>query len=415
MAAHMSHSLFSQASVIARRDFMAIVGTPTFLLFLLAPFFMLAVSAGMGMSAASMAVQSNGRARIAAIAGGDDAARIVAADKALRVLYRGGEGPPALAVLAPAESAAAQVRVEFADAKSETRAVMYGPLTAPHIAYVRPSERHARYLAELAERAVRDSRASLAPGARLSTPVIVPTAHEPPSSRVRQASGFGAVFGIFLLTLVLAGQTVGSLAEEKANKVIEILAASVRLEAVFLGKLFGMLGVSIVFIAFWGLFAALGLQIAPEGMFRGFQPATGVVPFIALCVSYFVMAFLLLGAVFLGVGAQASTVREIQMLSLPITIFQVAMFGLSSAAAADPGSTLSTFAEIFPFSSPFAMAARAASDAALWPHVLALGWQGLWVALAILFASRMFRLGVLKSGGWRALFGIAQKQSLTAM
>lgn len=409
-------TLVSQAYVIARRDFMAIVGTPTFLLFLLAPFFMLAVSATMGMGAASMAVKSDGRARIVAIAGPDDSARIIAADKVLRSLYRPGEGPPSLAVMAPAGDAEAQVRAAFADGNAETRAVMFGPVAAPHISYVKPSERHAAYLAELAERAVRESRAGLASGAKLSKPIIVATKSDAPSTSVRQASGFGAVFGIFLLTLVLAGQTVGSLAEEKANKVIEILAASVRLEAVFLGKLFGMLGVSIVFIAFWGVFIGLGVQLLPAEAVASFRPATGLTAFVALCVAYFVMAFLLLGAVFLGVGAQASTVREIQMLSLPITIFQVAMFGLSSAAAADPGSTLSTFAEIFPFSSPFAMAARAASDAALWPHLLALAWQGLWVALTILFASRMFRLGVLKSGGgWRGILGRQPRRPLTSM
>src|SRR3546814_11114515 len=63
--------------------------------------------------------------------------------------------------------------------------------------------------------------------------------------------GFGAVFVIFLLTLLLAGQTVSSLAEEKGNKVIEILAAAVPLESVFLGKLLGFLGVAVLFIAFW--------------------------------------------------------------------------------------------------------------------------------------------------------------------
>src|SRR3546814_13687063 len=81
---------------------------------------------------------------------------------------------------------------------------------------------------------------------------------------------------------------------------------------------------------------------------------------------------MLLGAVFLGVGAQASTIREIQMLSLPITILQVAMFGWASAAASSPGTWVATAAEIFPLSSPFAMAAHAANSPDLWPHALAL-------------------------------------------
>src|SRR3546814_19119238 len=77
------------------------------------------------------------------------------------------------------------------------------------------------------------------------------------------------------------------------------------------------------------------------------MPATGWPFFLGIGFIYFVMSFLLLGAVFLGVGAQAATVREIQMLSLPITIFQVGMFSLCGAAASAPGSGLARFAQIF--------------------------------------------------------------------
>src|SRR3546814_2204886 len=79
------------------------------------------------------------------------------------------------------------------------------------------------------------------------------------------------------------------------------------------------------------------------------------------------------------------------MLSLPITIFQVGMFSLCGAAASAPGSGLARFAQIFPFSSPLAMAARAATDDAKAVHLLALGWQALWVALVIWLAVRLFR------------------------
>ena len=132
------------------------------------------------------------------------------------------------------------------------------------------------------------------------------------------------------------------------------------------------------------------------------MPATGWPFFLGIGFAYFILSFLLLGAVFLGVGAQAGSVREIQMLSLPITIFQVGMFSLSAAAASAPGSGLAHFAQIFPFSSPLAMAARAATDDARAVHLLALGWQAIWVALVIFLSVRLFRAGVLSGGsGWK--------------
>jgi ABC-2 type transport system permease protein len=122
------------------------------------------------------------------------------------------------------------------------------------------------------------------------------------------------------------------------------------------------------------------------------------------------MAYMLLGAVFLGVGAQASTMREIQMMSLPITMLQIGMFSLATAAAGDPGSNLARFAQVFPFSSPFAMAARGATDASLSPHLMAIPWQALWVGIVIWASARMFARGVLKSGGgWRSLFRVRSR------
>src|SRR3546814_14168525 len=105
------------------------------------------------------------------------------------------------------------------------------------------------------------------------------------------------------------------MAEERANKVIEVLAAAVPLESVFLGKLIGMFGVAMVFIAFWGTIATqIGTFLPPEAVQAVSQigPAVGFPIFLVLFFAYFTMAYMLLGAVFLGVGAPASTYRKTQ-------------------------------------------------------------------------------------------------------
>ena len=51
---------------------------------------------------------------------------------------------------------------------------------------------------------------------------------------------------LFLLTMLLAGMVLSNLVEEKGNKIIEVLAAAIPMDAVFLGKLFAMLAVSLV-------------------------------------------------------------------------------------------------------------------------------------------------------------------------
>jgi len=396
-----------QTLVIARRDFVATVFTPTFLIFLLAPLLMLSFSVLGGLGAAKVAGGSEQNVRIVALVRATDGAALAAADTRLRTMFSAAVAPPKLDVRIAGADPQRQARALFSAEDVEAEAVMYGPLDTPIILHGTQGRRSAFYLAQLAEQTLRDRKGGVT--APLSTAAIEPVTRTESTGSGRQTSGLAAVLAIFVLTLVLAGQAVGMLAEEKSNKVIEILAAAVPLEAVFMGKLVGLFGVALTFIAFWATLLSQAANFVPPSMMAlaELQPALGLGTFALLFGLYFVMAFLLLGAVFLGVGAQASTMREIQMMTLPISIFQVAMFGLSAAAAGAPGSPIATFAEIFPFSSPFAMSARAATDPSLWPHLLALVWQALWVGIIIWLAARWFRKGVLKSGGksgWKALF-----------
>jgi ABC-2 type transport system permease protein len=117
-----------------------------------------------------------------------------------------------------------------------------------------------------------------------------------------------------------------------------------------------------------------------------------------LTMVYFAMSYLLLGSAFLGIGAQASTVREVQTLSMPVTMGQVVIFAVAAVAIGNGNSPAALAAAAFPLSSPYVMVARAAELPELWPHLVAIAWQLAWVAMIIRIASRLFRRNVLKSG-----------------
>lgn len=397
----LSRKTIRQTLTIARRDFIATVFTPMFLFFLLAPLIMASFSLIGGLGASSVAQGAADRERLVVIAGGDDAALVKHADERLRTLFSKEGGPADLVVVAPGADPIKQARAALDDRDHDVDAALAGPLDAPHIFYGPNATRSANYLAALADTAVRARHAG---GTPASAAVKIEVARQRSTLSGQHAAGFMAVFGVFFLTLLLAGQAVGTMAEERSNKVIEVLAAAVPLESVFFGKLIGMFGSAVLFILFWGTIAAqIGHVLPPEAAqaVHELQPAVGWPAFILLFCLYFTMAYLLLGSVFLTIGAQASTIREIQMLSLPITFTQIGMFALASAGAAHPDGWIAIVAEVFPLSSPFAMAARAANTPGLGWHVAALVWQALWVAVMITIGARWFRRGVLKSGGPR--------------
>ena len=234
---------------------------------------------------------------------------------------------------------------------------------------------------------------------------VVSSAASDRSTRIKTATAAQLV--LFLLTMLLAGMVLSNLAEEKGNKIIEILAAAIPMDAVFMGKLFAMLGVSFVGIAVWGSLGWGFWAVAEDAIvtvtqtdFRNLPgPAVGWPIFIALGIIYFSMAYLLLGSLFLTIGSMASTVREVQTLSMPVTMLQLMVFFLAAATLGDATSGLGLLAIGFPLSSPIAMLARAALDETLWTHAAALAWQAMWVVLLVKGGSMLFRKRVMKSGG----------------
>ena len=88
----------------------------------------------------------------------------------------------------------------------------------------------------------------------------------------------------------------------------------------------------------WISAGALLIQLVKHGGVATLPPpAVGWPAFLALGVIYFAMNYLLLGAAFLTIGAQASTAREVQTLSMPVTFGQVLIFGFAATAVGVAG------------------------------------------------------------------------------
>jgi ABC-2 type transport system permease protein len=204
---------------------------------------------------------------------------------------------------------------------------------------------------------------------------------------------------LFLLTLMLSTMVLSQLIEEKSNKIIEVIAAAMPIDAMFVGKLFAMLTASVLALLVWLSAGALLIQLVKHGGVATLPPpAVGWPAFLVLGIIYFGLNYLLLGAAFLTIGAQASTAREVQTMSLPVTFLQVLIFAFAAKTIGAPDSATALAAAIFPLSSPMAMLARAAERSDLWLQLVAILWQGLWVAVIVRYGAKLFRKTVLKSG-----------------
>ena len=391
----------SAAWVVARRDFVAVLFSRAFLFFLIGPLFPvivggLAGSIGKSNSQAAVSVEVGLAMSV------QDNAAIQQAAASLR---------PQLGAALPQLRAVDEVEVgpDFdARAFMEQRrgnyaAILTGTPQQPRLVGTQGQINRWRGPVELIAATAIGSSPSAFPSA--SSDILATSAASERKTRVQTAQAAQMV--LFLLTILLGGMVLSNLAEEKGNKIIEILAAALPMDAVFMGKLFAMLAVSFVGIAVWGSLGYAFWAVAEDAIvtvtqtnFRDLPgPAVGWPIFIAMGMAYFSMAYLLLGSLFLTIGAMASSVREVQTMSMPVTMLQIMVFFLSAANIGQIGTPLEITSVVFPLSSPFAMMARAALEDTLWTHAVALLWQAFAVVILVKGGSMWFRKRVMKSGG----------------
>jgi ABC-2 type transport system permease protein len=381
--------LFRSAWVIGRRDFTATVFSKAFIFFLIGPLFPVLLGAMFGGIGARVASQAE-QPRVAVVASDADFAKLAAARTQLGDAL--GDRPTVELVEVPPEPDQVRQVRDLLDSRSHSVvAVLTGGFDRPHLTGAVDEDGMVAGQLRLLLSAAR------APSQPLE---VTPTARSSGSvDRTRAITAQTGQMILFFLTIILAGMTLSQLIEEKSNKVIEVLAAAVPIESIFVGKLFAMLVTSLVGIAVWlgvGVIAVVAFMHGGAGSIPA--PAVGSAAFLVLTLIYFAMNYLLLGSVFLSIGAQASTVREVQTLSMPVTVAQVLIFGFAALAVGSADSPMALAGAVFPLSSPLVMVARAAEQPELWPHVVAILWQALWIGIVVYVSARLFRRTVLKSG-----------------
>ncbi len=405
-------SLFDSAWVIARRDFVATVYSRSFILFLLVPLIIFGAAFLVGRAADT----NDGVGSRPAVAVVADTATVQALTEARTRLSRGTADRffPELREVRPAENVAAQAGHLLADEEAGYSAVFSGTLDRPVLTGPNKINRSVvepiQLLVDSARRTAALREAGIA-SPELPIQRVVTAQAAGNLQMIRRGIAQGGQMLIFSVTVLLATLLLSNLAEEKSNKIIEVLAASVPLDAVFLGKLVAMLGISLVGLALWGGMLGLAflfIQVVQDWVtLPEVGPAVGWPVFILMILVYYGVNYMLLGALFLGIGGQASNIREIQTLSMPVTLLQVFVFVLAINAVGGDGGWSMWLAYILPFSSPLAMVAFAAENDSLWPHLAALAWQALWIVLIIRISARWFRMTVLKSNATGSLFSFA--------
>ncbi|MGB9889134.1 MAG: ABC transporter permease [Anaerolineae bacterium] len=227
-------------------------------------------------------------------------------------------------------------------------------------------------------------------------------------SSTGQERGGGMVFtflipyflALFLIMTIFSssGYLLQSVAEEKENRIVEIIISSVRPTELMAGKVLGLgaLGLTRVLVwlgSVWGFTGGMATLLAMVGSVG--IPARVFI----LGVVYYLLGYLLYAVLMAGVGALGTTMRESQQLASIFSLIAVLPYMLASFVLINPNAPLARVFSFFPLTAPTMMMMRIPLGEVPWVDIAgSIGVLLLSIPAALGFGAKLFRVGLLIYG-----------------
>ncbi|MFC9683569.1 ABC transporter permease [Streptomyces sp. NPDC056948] len=222
---------------------------------------------------------------------------------------------------------------------------------------------------------------------------VLLSADKTPEGAVRMTTYF---FGfLFYLAAVLLGAALAtSVVEEKQNRIVELIASSVPLRSLLVGKIVGSTLLALAQMALFCLVGVGGLMFTGEQEFLA-DISSGLGWFLV----FYVVGIAVLACLFAAAGALATRSEDIQSTTTPVNAITALVFILGVTVSGGVREILS----FVPLTSTVTMPARVLAGESAW-------WEPA-AALALSIAAAVFIVGVSGRVYRRALLQTDRKLS----
>jgi len=215
---------------------------------------------------------------------------------------------------------------------------------------------------------------------------------------------------LMLLTFASAGYLMGAVGDEKGNRTMEILLTSASPAELMLGKVLGIIGVTVTQLVAWVVLSALvlvlGQGVRSVAWLQDLRPGLGAL-LTALAVA--IPSYVMTAALMATLGASMEETQSSQQIALvAITFYMMPLlFVVPMMRNLDAPAVVAL--SIVPFAAPVVLPLRAAfAVVPLWQVLASVAVQVLGAAGALWLAGRALQLGALRYGRrlrWRELWG----------
>jgi len=196
---------------------------------------------------------------------------------------------------------------------------------------------------------------------------------------------------LFISIFSASGYLLRGVAEEKENRVIEVLLSSVTPVELLTGKIIGLGMVGLMQITIWMSVGTMGAVYA--------LPVLVKPSLLLLALVYFVLGFLVYASIMAGVGAISGSLQESQQFAGVFSFMAILPIMFMQILITKPDGIISIALSMFPLTSPVAMMGRiAVTDVPLYEIAASILILVASVYFVIVLSARLFRTGLLMYG-----------------
>jgi ABC-2 type transport system permease protein len=224
------------------------------------------------------------------------------------------------------------------------------------------------------------------------------------STEEKGAGIFAAIIFMVLMytTFFMYGfQNLRGVIEEKTNRIVEVIIASVRPTELMLGKILGIGLVGLTQYIIWSVIAMnLSLPVVAGAMASGEMGVPAIpISMIVYFVVFFLFGYFLYASIYTAIGAPFNTDQEAQQLAMIPGLFMVGCWAFYPAVLNNPNGTIAVFVSLFPLTSPLMMFLRTAvAEPPFWQVLLSMAILALSTVGIAWAAGRIYRVGILMYG-----------------
>ena len=234
---------------------------------------------------------------------------------------------------------------------------------------------------------------------------------------------------VYMFIIFFGGQVMQGVAEEKTNRIIEVIISSVKPFQLMMGKVIGVSLVALTQFVLWVLLTGVfyvgfsayvgighpdmlsqGTVMTQEITSNDIMSNEGVQSILQIAQSidfgtiitcfliFFILGYLLYATLYAAIGSLVDNNTDSQQFTLPITVPLIIAIISSFYIINNPDSQLSVWLSMIPFTSPISMMVRIPFGVPIWQVVVSAAILAGTFVLMTWIAAKIYRTGILMYG-----------------